>query len=212
MDQFQIVIDEVNLPSEYSRGAKAIILRAACKVALESGLGRNTLSGVAKAAELSVQRLRYHYPQLDLIYVDLLKCIFISGREATVQTLLSQPPQVPKDVIVRMVQGLFLWVRLYTHLSRLSSVMSVLASGSKMLGPIYEQEFQIGYQRLAQAVHNSFPQLEDEALHQMSRALHLVMVGMLEDLHRKGDVLKHVDAQEKEALSIIARLMRQIGA
>lgn len=170
-------------------------------MALESGFGGNTQSSVAKAAGLSVQRLRYHYPHLELIYLDLMKCIFISGREATMQVLLSRPPQKPSDIILRMVQGLFHWVRLYTHLSRLSSVMSVLASASAELGPLYEKEFQVGFQRLEQALQNSYPDLEKDRLHHLSRALHLVMVGMLADLHRKGDVLKFVDEQEAEALS-----------
>lgn len=196
----------VKLPPSYSDGLRGDILRAAISSLLNSDTQTTSLNAVAKAAGMSVQRLRYHYKTMDEILEDVLRCLIETGRTTTVNLILKHPPNSYEETILRMAEAIFIWIEEYPHLCRISSLMSVIAERSEV-GKIYKTEVQSGFIRIENALSLAYPNWSPEDRRRRTRAIHMILIASFDHLLRQGKDAD-VKSEQEEILQILKEQLR----
>lgn len=133
-------------------GIKHGILNASLQTFIHCGYMGFTFNEVSKEAGISRQRILYHYPTPEDVLLDLTTIWAERGRIIALEHLARITTGSIGDKIVGISDAMFLWMKEYPDLARLSPSILHAAHHSHKIRGIYSKAMELGRARIADLI------------------------------------------------------------
>lgn len=157
---------------------RAMILKAALQLMNQYGYGGLTLSGLARQAKITKQRLYYHFANPEAVILVLAEDWSRSGQKFAIAAL-ANTHDIGALKVLAVSEGMFRWMQEDFDLARLGLVIYQSSPHIKKLNIFMEQRRHTARERIKSLL------LQDEVFHTISKlkledavtAIHSVMYG-----------------------------------
>jgi AcrR family transcriptional regulator len=161
-----------------SQKKRILIIESALLLVTEEGIKSLNLTKLSKSSGVSKALIRYHFPDLKLIMMEIFKVMAQVGQSYTVDHI--SKAKSPKEELSAMILAAFLWARDYPAYCQFITIMYHEATIDPQVRKLHSQILGAGLVRLKTIIKNLRPKLKQpQVLHLAEGIQNLIMASIL---------------------------------
>jgi AcrR family transcriptional regulator len=164
--------------SPKANDSRELIIQAGLRLLNRLGYGSISMVAIAKEAQMTKQRLTYHFKSPDEILLILAQRWAESGRLVTMEYLANSNLSGVNRIFV-MAEATFEWMKKYEELSRFSLVLFQVSSSFSQLAQAQQDTLNVGLQRILGFLKadDYYKSKSEKELLALSQSIHSILMG-----------------------------------